>query len=563
MLELRSFKKLIGLFIKAFKNYLYLLLAFFFVAFGQPAWLPILGPVAAIMGYSLFWFFLDSIGRGLNCFWISTSWLFAVQLVQLSWLASIKYQGFYIVIVYLLISFFMALQFGLLTKFLFSRNLVRISSVLAVASLGTLFEWSRLYILCGFSFNFSGMALACYVPSMQFASIFGILGLSFMVWLTNCLAFRAYKEDLRLSGVVLWLVAVLFPYFFGFLSLIVDKSVKDESSPIKVLLVQPAWTPSQKIPLGKFIRDFISPYEQWSQIFSFALPYQEMGVDLIVLPESVVTFGIDSCIYNLAHVQQVMARLGVNESCYFPNLEAPFAEYRNNSWFVSNSFWVQTLSNFTNAEIIAGFDQTDKILNEHYNAAFHFAPFSSFFTRYEKQVLLPLAEMLPWNFLKYFTSSYGITEFFTPGKESKLLGQKWQAGISICIEETFPEIMRGARNKGAALFVNITNDGWYPGSNLPMQHFSHSRVRAVENGIPLVRACNTGLTAMVDSRGELICSMKPESWSSPAAKGVIYKKMYLHQKRTLYSLWGDAAIIGLCLLFLAWAVGLRDEGSFF
>ncbi len=533
------------------------------MALGQPAWVPLLGPIAAIVGYSFFWVFLDARGKCLNRFWISAAWFFAVQLVQLSWLTSIKYQGIYIFAVYFLICLLMSFQFALLTKFLFSRNLARVGSVLAVASLGTLLEWSRLYILCGFSFNFSGMALACFVPSMQFASVFGIFGLSFLVWLTNVLAFRAYKGHLQFSAVALWCVVAIFPYMFGFLNLQLDRSIKDVSAPIRILLVQPALKASEKIPLQRFARDFISPYVQWKQIFAFSMPYQKFGIDLLVLPESVVVFGVDSYIYSLGHVEKIMKYLGIDGSKYFPSFEPPFAEYRDNSWFVSNSFWVQTLANFTSAEIIAGFDQTDKILQNHYNAAFHFSPFSKTFCRYEKQVLLPLAEMLPWNFLKYFTKSYGITEFFTAGKETKLLGDKWKAGVSICIEETFPEVMRAARNKGAALFVNVSNDGWYPRSNLPIQHFSHSRVRAVENGIPLVRACNTGLTAMVDSRGNLICNMKPESWSSPAAQGAIYKKIYLQQKRTLYSFWGDAAIIALCLVFLAWAAGIRDEGSIF
>jgi len=539
------------------------MLGFCFVAFGQPAWVPLLGPIAAIVGYSFFWAFLDARGKPLNRFWISAAYFFSVQLVQLSWLTSIKYQGIYIFFVYLLLCLFMSFQFALVTKFLFSRNIARVGSVLAVASLGTLLEWSRLYILCGFSFNFSGMALACYVPSMQFASVFGVFGLSFLVWLTNVLAFRAYKRHLDLSAVTLWCAVAIFPYLFGFLNLQLDRSIKDISSPIRILLVQPALKVSEKILLERFARDFISPYEQWKQIFIFSMPYQKYGIDLLVLPESAVVFGIDSYIYSLGYVEKIMKHLGIDGSRYFPSFESPFAEYREDAWFVSNSFWVQTLANFTGAEIIAGFDQTDKILQQHFNAAFHFSPFSKTFCRYEKQILLPLAEMLPWKFLKYFTSSYGITEFFTAGKEAKLLGDKWKAGVSICIEETFPEVMRAARNKGAELFVNVTNDGWYPRSKLPIQHFSHSRIRAVENGIPLVRASNTGLTAMVDSRGNLICNMKPESWSSPAARGAIYKKIYLQQKGTLYSFWGDAALIALCLVFLGWAVSIRDEGSIF
>lgn len=521
------------------------------------------GPLAALLGYALLWIFLDEYIRKSKQFWAASLWFFSVQLVQLSWMTSIKYQGLYIIGVYLALSLFLGLQFGLLTKFVLSRNFAKISSALAIAALGTLLEWSRLFLFSGFSFNFSGIALACYITPMQLASIFGILGLSFLVWLTNSLAFRGYKERLQGKSLLPWIAIGGVPYLLGALSLAYDSRREQASRPLRVVLVQPALSPSEKMTHQKYPGDFVSPYSQWQQIFTYVIPYQAKGIDLIVLPESVVPFGMDTCIYSLSNVQWIGNWLGRDLSPFYPALEPPFAELKKSGWYVSNAFWTQTLANFAEAEVIAGFDQHDKLVNENYNAAFHFASGSQKYERYEKQVLLPLAESLPWEFLKIFTKSYGITEFFTPGRQSKVVGDKCKAGVSICIEETFPEIMREARRKGAEVFVNVSNDAWYPHSNLPQQHFTHSRVRSVENGIPLIRACNTGVTSMINAQGEVLCALKPETWFSGADKGAIYKTIYINPKNTLYSFWGDAGIVALSLMILAWVIKSKDEGVVF
>jgi len=539
---------------------LFLVLSYILVSLGQPAWMPVCGPIAAALGYALFWMFLDSNVSKAKRLYFSFFWFFSVQLIQLSWLTSIKYQGLYILAVYLLLCGLMGFQFAFLTRVLFSRNSLKISTAVSVAALGILLEWSRLFIFCGFSFNFSGMALTCYLPSMQFASVFGILGLSFLFLLANALAFRAYKNSFHWKAIGCWAVVVIFPYVFGLANIRYNNGSESASSPLKVLLVQTALAPSEKFPLHRFPHEFISPYEQWRQIFSFVYPYNEKGADLVILPESVVPFGVDLPVYSLANIELVAKSLHLDLKPFYPPLEAPFAEFKNDLWLVSNAFWAQTLANFTGSEVIAGFDHHDKITKENFNAAFCFKPNAKLFDSYEKQVLLPLAEVLPWEFLKIFTKSYGITEFFTPGKHSKLFSEKWKAGVSICIEETIPEIMRDSHNKGAKLFVNVSNDGWYPNSKLTSQHYSHSRVRAVENGIPLVRACNTGVTGVVDANGSLLCSIQSESYSRSAEKGIVYKSFELRSIPTLYSFWGDAGIVTLCLVFLVWIYRPRDEG---
>ena len=74
----------------------------------------------------------------------------------------------------------------------------------------------------------------------------------------------------------------------------------------------------------------------------------------------------------------------------------------------------------------------------------------------------------------------------------------------ICYEAIFPDLVREFVGRGAQLLVNITNDGWYGRTSAPYQHFAMAKFRAVENERYLVRAANTGITAVVDPHGRVL-----------------------------------------------------------
>lgn len=540
----------------------FFVLSLFCVGFGQPAWIPFLGPLAASLGYAFFWISLERVVVLRRKFWIAAFWFFLVQLVQMSWMASTKYQGLYIVLVYLLLSAVLGLQFGWITRFVCFCSPLSLRSVFAIAAFATLSEWLRLFLFCGFTFNFAGIALTCYVPSMQLASIFGVFGLSYFVFFSNALFLKAYREGSG-RGWWIWMSIALFPYCFGLVSLGVSVKKNADLTSLNILLIQPGLSPAQKTPLRKFLHEFVPLDAQWRDLLVLASPYRSRGVDLVVFPESVVFSGFDACIYPLPYVLGQLNAFGVDVERALPPLSDPYGKKIGEKWFVSNAFWCQVLANHLQSQIIAGFDQTDKGSGKHYNAAFYFTPYSEKIARYEKQILLPLAETLPWAFLKNITKRYGITEFFTPGSSSQLLGKDLQAGVSICIEETFPSIMRDSRQKGARFFVNLTNDGWYPNTNLPMQHCSHSRVRAVENGVYLLRACNTGVTCVIDHKGRVLSQLEAQSWTGSPKKGALFQRVVLEVENTLYTYWGDVVIVGCCVLsLLIFLIGLR-YGSLF
>src|SRR3569832_150145 len=117
--------------------------------------------------------------------------------------------------------------------------------------------------------------------------------------------------------------------------------------------------------------------------------------------------------------------------------------------------------------------------------------------------------------------------------------------------------MRQGRLKGARLFVNVTNDNWYPHSRLPKQHYDLARAQAAATGLPLVRACNSGVTAFVNALGSEVAALG--DWNKPA---VLVGKIPLYSIETLYTLWGDQGIIVISIFFLSLSVFINRKSLF-
>lgn len=126
--------------------------------------------------------------------------------------------------------------------------------------------------------------------------------------------------------------------------------------------------------------------------------------------------------------------------------------------------------------------------------------------RYRKIRLVPFGEYLPvpaavsrvLNLEKLVDS----VSDFTPGTApvtARILGL--QVGVFICYEAIFPSLVRRFPESGAEVLFNVTNDGWYGTSAAPYQHYAMARFRAVENHRYLVRAANTGISAIIDPFG--------------------------------------------------------------
>lgn len=532
------------------------------VAFGLPAFSSFLSVLSTIFGFALFFSLLIELSSAKKRFWYATLWFASVQAIQLYWLISHPYS--YIYGLYLLLSFGIGLQFGLIALFITKERVQRWSSLIGIAGLYTLLEWSRLFLFSGYSLNPIGLSMTGTLLGLQSASLVGIYGLTFFVLLINLMVLRffLYARSLR-SGLCL-LLACLAPYLFGYVQIAshkpeIEKAKSSSDTLLNVLLIQTAFPVEENLQFSSFREAVLYVEEEWSQILKVLQGYLDHKVDLLVLPEYVVPYGTYMAVYPYSDVERKFEELfGSRGKLALPELKEPLAMEvkgpKGNSWYVTNAYFCQALAELFHSDVVAGL-QDDQWISEDekqsYSSAFYFWPGGEAGFRYEKRVLLPMAEYIPFELCKKYAAKYGITGSFECGTEAKVFpGCKVPFGLSICYEETFGDMMRESRLKGSELLVNVTSDIWYPDSKLPRQHFDHARMRTVEAGIPLVRACNTGITSAIDSLGEVIASTgEEEEW----VRRGLFAQVPLYSYKTLYSIVGDLLIVvisAIAVIFL-------------
>lgn len=523
---------------------LQIFLSFLVVALGQPGWVGALGPLAAVGGYALFWDAMLRVER--RRLWIAAAWFCAVSAVQLSWMATTQYMGPLIVAVYAGLALLWGLQFAAL-----SRGVRRDLSLLQIGALAGLWvwmEWMRIHILSGYSWNPVGLALVGTQQALQFVSVWGVYGLSFWVIATNLL-FLAKRYR--------WAVGVaLVPYLFGAVSEPLLRRAFPPQGEMRTLLVQTSLRPEEKDFYIPHSGTFVMPKQQWTRILGLIEEGKQGPLDLIVLPEAAVPFGAHEPLYTEEQVREVWRRMvGPQALNRLPPSVEPFARESGGQSRVSNAYWAQSLANYYNVEVIAGLDDIER--HRKVNAAFHFRPGGVQAPRYEKRVLVPVGEYVPlkgWGpIARFIAREFQIDSSFEPGSEAKVFRGARTYGISICYEETFSHLVRESVTGGADVLINVTNDVWFPDSKLPQQHFEHARLRAVELGRSLVRACNTGVTAVVDPFGRTVAQL------AGSGAGSLLVAVPIQVVPTLYLLWGNGAILGLSALAMAIAAIVRNR----
>lgn len=166
------------------------------------------------------------------------------------------------------------------------------------------------------------------------------------------------------------------------------------------------------------------------------------------------------------------------------------------------------------------------------NSVYTFSPAGLLPWRYDKIHLVPFGEYLPaavrWLLPHALVREVGS---FTPGVSAlPLPSPAGPAGVAVCYEVAYPSLYAEEVLRGASVLVTITNDGWYGDSAAPRQHLALAILRAAENRRWLVRAANTGISAMIDPTGRLvarlgldregtvIASVRPGSGITPAAR---------------------------------------------
>ena len=178
---------------------------------------------------------------------------------------------------------------------------------------------------------------------------------------------------------------------------------------------------------------------------------------------------------------------------------------------------------------------------------------------YDKTHLVPFGEYMPFKnllsklpFLKIVTGDIG----FESGEEVKTINTSLgNARIAICYEIIFPEEIN-PNKEDLDFIVNITNDAWFGNSSGPYQHFISSRFRAIEQGAPVFRSANTGISAIIDPYGRVIDLVDLES------KGSIVSPLAKKTNETVYSKVGDFLFFSVLVLTLIIMVLLKKKKNY-
>lgn len=197
-----------------------------------------------------------------------------------------------------------------------------------------------------------------------------------------------------------------------------------------------------------------------------------------------------------------------------------------------------------------------------FNTAFFTDAKGRILAHYHKQVLLAFGEYLPFAKILSLLPAIPVADGFTPGPGPIAfhLSRGVRIAPLICYEDLMPELARRFVSETRAnLLVNLTNDAWYGRSVGPWQHLWLAQSRAIETRRSLLRVTNTGVTSLVNAKGELV---KTLPMFTPA---VMQREVEILNGETYYVRFGDwfawgMTIISLAVILFAWRKSFRRTG---
>jgi apolipoprotein N-acyltransferase len=171
------------------------------------------------------------------------------------------------------------------------------------------------------------------------------------------------------------------------------------------------------------------------------------------------------------------------------------------------------LAREANAPIIVGNVDIERTANNArgfylFNSASFVAPDGTFAGRYNKMHLVPFGEYVPFKQFFFFAKNLlnEVGTFDPGGVRTTFATNGHSYGVFICYESIFADEVRHYAQQGADVLVNISNDGWYGDTSAPWQHLNMVRMRAIENHRWVLRATNTGVTAVINPYGRVVAA---------------------------------------------------------
>ncbi len=202
----------------------------------------------------------------------------------------------------------------------------------------------------------------------------------------------------------------------------------------------------------------------------------------------------------------------------------------------------------------------------HFNSAILFERSGEVLGRYDKLHPIPWAEYIPLGIEsvgKVIEDYTGFPMCMKAGETATVFplgeGGKWSFGALVCFDVIYPRYARRMVAGGARFLVNLTNEAWFGETAEFDQLLAITRFRAVENRIWMVRATNSGISAYINSRGEVEAKVRSEDGRDRAVRGLLKQRIGLKSSPSIYGRTGDV-FAGLCIVLSLVAVAARLFG---
>jgi apolipoprotein N-acyltransferase len=428
---------------------------------------------------------------GLGFFGLGTSWVF-------NSFADFGDAPFIVALILTIALVLVQSAFTGLVMALYSRiackNSDGLSAAMAFVALWVLFEWVRGWFLTGFPWLLYGQAMVDS-PLRGIIPVLGTFGGSALVALLSVgmtgILLGNQKQMLR------WLAALAIIVIAAIYSNQINWTMPAQDQPVKVAAVQA--NIDFELKWDKSRRDIV--YDTYAN-----LTRQHWDSEIIVWPETAIpTF------YKVA------------EQNFIPGFEA---EVEDNE-----------------SEVLAGIFTFDEETELIFNSMVSLGGERQF---YHKKHLVPFGEYLPFRWLlEIFQKFVNIPmSDLSSGPGDYIVELRGiPVGVSICYEAAFGEEIIQSFPQ-AQLLVNVSNDAWFGDSLAPHQHLQIARVRSLESGRYMIRATNTGISALIDDKGNII------SRSGQFVKDVVTGTVVPMQGSTPFIIWGNWVVINISFILL-------------
>ena len=461
-------------------------------------------PAAALSGW---WFGLGYFVPGL--YWIGNAFL--VDAPTFAWLMPFAVLG---LPAYL--ALFPALGFALARLFWTHEA----SRVIALAASLTMSEWLRGHAFTGFPWNAFGYALTEPLVVAQTASLVGLWGLTFIA--VAIFASPAVLIDGAARGRKPWMAPAL--AVIVLLAMTVFGAIRLSQQPtmmranLKLRIMQPDLQQDTKFNYAakaEVMKKYLTLSDRASGPQSTGI----RDINILIWPESAFPFFLTREADAMAQIADLLPKGTVLIS---GSVRAPDVPPDTRITRAYNSIYVID----HDGTVLAVYDKL------------HLVPFGEF---------LPFQDWMERIGLQQLTKIQGG---FIPGtrRRSMEIPHAPRMLPLICYEAIFPGGV-AERADRPGWIVNLTNDGWFGISTGPYQHLQQARVRAIEQGLPLVRAANTGVSAVIDPMGRFVARL------GLGLEGVLDSSLPAAIAPTIYSRTGDVPVI--IILAVAWLIVIR------